>query len=164
MPNIEVVLVHGAFVDGSGWEAVYRLLRADGHRVSIVQNSTTSLSDDVAATEAVLAQVQRRRMLPTRVIQRMQVNAHKGLKYVFQHPGPLTAPLPMRIAVRVPGLQDIMGRVIGVGIRPEHVEGAVDRSPACPRWVKGIACCAGVITAIAVTAIRIKRPAQSLQC
>lgn len=49
-----VVLVHGGFVDGSGWEDVYRTLRRDGHPVSIVQNSTVSLADDVAATRRVL--------------------------------------------------------------------------------------------------------------
>jgi len=51
-----VVLVHGAFVDGSGWEAVYKLLKAKGYQVSIVQNPTTSLAADVAATKAVLDQ------------------------------------------------------------------------------------------------------------
>ena len=50
-----VVLVHGGFVDGSGWEAVYRILRKDGFRVSVVQNPTTSLADDVAATRRVVA-------------------------------------------------------------------------------------------------------------
>jgi pimeloyl-ACP methyl ester carboxylesterase len=45
-----VVLVHGGFVDGSGWEGVYKLLRQDGYRVSIVQHPTISLTDDVAAT------------------------------------------------------------------------------------------------------------------
>ena len=45
-----VVLVHGSFVDGSGWEGVYQLLRQDGYRVSIVQHPTISLTDDVAAT------------------------------------------------------------------------------------------------------------------
>jgi pimeloyl-ACP methyl ester carboxylesterase len=50
-----VVLVHGGFVDGSGWEGVYRLLRAEGHRVSIVQNPTLSLSDDVRVTQRVIA-------------------------------------------------------------------------------------------------------------
>ena len=45
-----VVLVHGAFVDGSGWEGVYRILRNDGHEVSVVQIPTVSLADDVAAT------------------------------------------------------------------------------------------------------------------
>src|SRR5918999_4393748 len=50
-----VVLVHGGFVDGSGWEDVYRILRKDGYDVSVVQNPTSSLADDVAATERVLA-------------------------------------------------------------------------------------------------------------
>lgn len=45
-----VVLVHGAFVDGSGWKGVYDILKHDGYNVTVVQNSTTSLADDVAAT------------------------------------------------------------------------------------------------------------------
>jgi len=50
-----VVLVHGGFVDGSGWEDVYKILKQDGYNVSIVQNPTLSLADDVAATKRVLA-------------------------------------------------------------------------------------------------------------
>ena len=50
-----VVLVHGGFVDGSGWEDVYKMLKKDGYNVSIVQNSTSSLADDVAATKRVIA-------------------------------------------------------------------------------------------------------------
>jgi len=50
-----VVLVHGGFVDGSGWESVYRALRKAGHAVSIVQNPTISLADDVRATKRVIA-------------------------------------------------------------------------------------------------------------
>lgn len=49
-----VVLVHGAFVDGSGWRGVYDDLTARGYRVSIVQNPLTSLEDDVDATTRVL--------------------------------------------------------------------------------------------------------------
>jgi pimeloyl-ACP methyl ester carboxylesterase len=51
-----IVLVHGGFVDGSGWEAVYRRLRKQGFAVTVVQNPTTSLADDVKATQWVLAQ------------------------------------------------------------------------------------------------------------
>jgi pimeloyl-ACP methyl ester carboxylesterase len=51
-----VVLVHGGFVDGSGWQGVYDLLTADGYRVSIVQNPTLSLEGDVAATRMILDQ------------------------------------------------------------------------------------------------------------
>lgn len=52
---VSVVLVHGGFVDGSGWEAVYKILKKDGYSVSIVQNPTISLSDDVAVTKRVIA-------------------------------------------------------------------------------------------------------------
>src|ERR1700761_4339421 len=51
-----IVLVHGGFVDGSGWEEVYRILKKDGFRASIVQNPTTSLVEDVAATRRVIAE------------------------------------------------------------------------------------------------------------
>ena len=50
-----IVLVHGGFVDGAGWEEVYKILKKDGYEVSIVQNPTTSLVDDVAATKRVIA-------------------------------------------------------------------------------------------------------------
>lgn len=51
---LRVVLVHGGFVDGSGWEGVYRILRKDGYEVSVVQNATESLAGDVAATKLIL--------------------------------------------------------------------------------------------------------------
>jgi pimeloyl-ACP methyl ester carboxylesterase len=51
-----IVLVHGGFVDGAGWEGVYNILKKDGYNVSIVQNPTTSLADDVAATRQIIAQ------------------------------------------------------------------------------------------------------------
>jgi len=57
-PSLEaksVVLVHGGFVDGSGWEGVYNILRKDGYNVAIVQNPTISLADDVAATKRIIA-------------------------------------------------------------------------------------------------------------
>ena len=54
---VTVVLVHGGFVDGAGWESVYNILKKDGYNVSVVQNPTTSLADDVAATKLVLSQV-----------------------------------------------------------------------------------------------------------
>ena len=50
-----IVLVHGGFVDGSGWEGVYDILKRDGYDVAIVQNPTTSLAADVAFTKRVVA-------------------------------------------------------------------------------------------------------------
>ncbi|HSU77051.1 MAG TPA: alpha/beta hydrolase [Burkholderiales bacterium] len=51
---MSIVLVHGGFVDGSGWEGVYQALKKDGYSVSIVQNPTKSLADDVAFTKRVI--------------------------------------------------------------------------------------------------------------
>jgi pimeloyl-ACP methyl ester carboxylesterase len=51
---MNIVLVHGGFVDGSGWEGVYRILKREGHKASVVQNPTISLDGDVEATKLVL--------------------------------------------------------------------------------------------------------------
>ncbi len=55
MKTTNVVLVHGGFVDGSGWEGVYKILRKDGYTVSVAQNPTISLADDVAVTRRIIA-------------------------------------------------------------------------------------------------------------
>src|SRR6476620_8006806 len=54
MASQTVVLVHGGFVDGSGWRGVYDALRKDGYHVSVVQNPTLSLEGDVAATKRII--------------------------------------------------------------------------------------------------------------
>src|SRR5712671_4080651 len=51
-----IVLVHGAWADGSGWKGVYDILVKDGYNVSIVQEPETSFKEDVAATKRVLTQ------------------------------------------------------------------------------------------------------------
>jgi pimeloyl-ACP methyl ester carboxylesterase len=53
-PVSDVVLVHGGFVDGSGWQGVYNILTERGYRVSVVQNPTLSLEGDVAATRQAI--------------------------------------------------------------------------------------------------------------
>ena len=55
-PVKNVVLVHGGFVDGSGWQGVYDLLTQDGYQVSVVQNPTLSLAGDVAASREIIDQ------------------------------------------------------------------------------------------------------------
>src|SRR5580658_1124727 len=50
-----IVLVHGGLVDGSGWMGVYKTLKKDGYTVTIVQNPTISLADDVAVTKRAIA-------------------------------------------------------------------------------------------------------------
>ncbi len=55
MPNINnIVLVHGGFVDGSGWAGVYDILKNDGYNVSVVQNPTISLAGDAAAVRLIV--------------------------------------------------------------------------------------------------------------
>jgi len=52
MPSpVRIVLVHGGFVDGSGWAGVYKILKKEGYDVVVVQNPTLSLADDVAVTK-----------------------------------------------------------------------------------------------------------------
>ncbi len=101
-------------------------------------------------TEALLARVQRRRELPTRITQRMQVNAHKVFEHVFQNPGPLKVPWQLKMGSRIPGVQRVLARVVGVGIRPEHISGVRNRPVFGGRLVRGIAVCAGAITAVTV--------------
>jgi pimeloyl-ACP methyl ester carboxylesterase len=50
-----IVLVHGAWADGSGWDGVYKILKAKGYHITVVPNPNTSLSEDVKITKAVLA-------------------------------------------------------------------------------------------------------------
>ena len=52
---ISIVLVHGGFVDGSGWRGVHQILTSDGYEVIVVQNPTLSLTDDVAVTKRPIA-------------------------------------------------------------------------------------------------------------
>lgn len=61
--SLNIVLVHGGFVDGSGWQSVYGLLRKEGYDVSVVQNPTISLKGDVATTHLTLASQARRVLL-----------------------------------------------------------------------------------------------------
>jgi 2-polyprenyl-6-methoxyphenol hydroxylase-like FAD-dependent oxidoreductase len=108
-------------------------------------------------TEALLACVQRRREFPARVTQGLQFMAHKGFEYVFGHPGPLKAPWQLKLAARLPGVQHIAGRIVGMGIRPEHIRDA-RKHPSFGRGpLRRFAVCAGVATGVAVNALRIMR-------
>jgi 2-polyprenyl-6-methoxyphenol hydroxylase-like FAD-dependent oxidoreductase len=72
-------------------------------------------------TDLILKQVQRRREFPTRVTQFLQVNAHKALNAAFQTDGPIQVPWQLKVVDALPGRKWIMGYVVGVGVRPEHV-------------------------------------------
>ncbi len=82
-------------------------------------------------TEALLAQVQERREFPTRVTQYVQTQAHKAFEAIFRNPGPARAPWQVKVGFNIPGVQHVMARFIGVGVRPEHIAGA-GKQPVCP--------------------------------
>ncbi len=97
----------------------------------------------------LLAAVQRRREFPTRVTQELQVNAHKAFEKVFENPGPAVAPWQLKVAVEIPGIQRVMGRVVGMGVRPEHIADAEARSRCDTRRLVKIAVGIGIAAATA---------------
>ena len=76
---------------------------------------------DGQVTELLLAQVQDRREFPTRVTQRMQVRLTRASREFLRTRGPAKAPWQFKVAVRIPGLQRALARLIGLGVRPEHI-------------------------------------------
>jgi 2-polyprenyl-6-methoxyphenol hydroxylase-like FAD-dependent oxidoreductase len=109
-----------------------------------------------AVNEALLARIQKRREFPARVIQFAQANAHNAMARLFQHKGPVKAPWQLKLAVHVPGLRSALARAIGVGVRPEHIQGARS-SLSATRPMTRVAICAGIVAAIAVVSVRMKK-------
>ncbi len=108
-----------------------------------------------------LALVQRRREFPTRVTQFVQMNAHRGLARLFRNPGPIHAPAALRVAVRIPGPQHLIARLVGMGVRPEHITDGPNPPPARlpARTVAAVA----ALTAFAVAAVFLFRRSRSKQ-
>lgn len=101
--------------------------------------------------DAALAAVERRRMLPTRVTQGIQLAAHRGFARVFENHGPIRAPWQLKAVVRIPRIQRAVGYAVGIGMRPEHVR----EEPAARPWFPAMAkvVFAGFGVAAAVTAL-----------
>jgi 2-polyprenyl-6-methoxyphenol hydroxylase-like FAD-dependent oxidoreductase len=111
-------------------------------------------------SDQLLAGVQKRRQFPTRVTQRLQITAHKGLERVFETAGPLKAPWQLKLAVRIPGVQSLLARVIGIGIRPEHIQGARSRSARSEIHqveMHRLALCTGALTGAIVASLCLLR-------
>jgi 2-polyprenyl-6-methoxyphenol hydroxylase-like FAD-dependent oxidoreductase len=104
------------------------------------------------ANEARLAMVQRRREFPTRATQFLQVNAHRGFSRLFQNTGRIEAPWQLKLAVQIPGIQRVMGRVVGMGVRPEHVAD-VARRPLLTKAARVAGWCAAAAV-IAISGAR----------
>ncbi len=109
------------------------------------------------ATAALLASVQHRREFPTRVTQYIQVQAHKAFEVVFRNPGPAHAPWQMKVVVNIPGVQRVVARLVGIGVRPEHVADAKKRVPCEGQRLKRIAVAAGLGLAGIAIGLRLLR-------
>jgi 2-polyprenyl-6-methoxyphenol hydroxylase-like FAD-dependent oxidoreductase len=109
-----------------------------------------------AVDRRYLAAVQCRREFPARVTQAVQAVVHNGFRRAFENPGPLRAPLFLKIAVNIPGIQRALGYAVGIGVRPEHVRGiAHERRPSLARILAATA--VGAAAAIAILARRRQR-------
>jgi 2-polyprenyl-6-methoxyphenol hydroxylase-like FAD-dependent oxidoreductase len=106
-------------------------------------------------TDELLARVQQRREFPARVTQRLQATVHKRLERVFQNTGAAKAPWQLKVAVKIPGAQDAIGRLIGVGVRPEHIVDTPVGTAAKKRRLLRLAAAIGVTTAAVVTAVSL---------
>lgn len=107
-----------------------------------------------------LAAVQRRRELPTRATQSIQLLAHKGLARAFENPGAIEAPWQVKAITGVPGIQRAAGYAVGIGVRPEHVRDQAPRESRVAIVAKtalvamgitalGVAATAGALTWVA---------------
>ncbi len=109
-------------------------------------------------TESTLALVQQRREFPTIVTQQMQVFAHGLFQRVFQNTGPAKAPWQLKTVIRIPGVQRIFGRMVGMGVRPEHIKGTRKTADRRATRIRRIAVGVGVAAAVlAVTLLRRRR-------
>ena len=84
-------------------------------------------------SKTALAAVEKRRVLPTRVTQAIQLAAHRGFARVFENPGPIQAPWQLKAAVCIPGIQRAVGYAVGIGVRPEHVRNEPSKRSAGSR-------------------------------
>ena len=110
-----------------------------------------------AVTEALLAQLQQRREFPARVTQSVQVSAHKLLARVFATHGIIQPPWQLRAVLNIPGFKYLLGRAIGMGVRPEHIADAPSRpAPFMPSAAR-FAIVAGAAAGATVLAWRLAR-------
>ena len=104
--------------------------------------------------EPTLATLQARREFPTKVTQFLQINAHRAFAHIFQNPGPFKAPPLFRAVVRIPGLQHVMGRVVAIGVRPEHIADA----PVPAKLPRLLVAAAAMVAIAGIFLVKKERP------
>lgn len=108
-------------------------------------------------SESLFAELQRRRELPTRIIQTIQTFAHRGLSSVFASPGEAQPPAPFRTIIQLPGLPHVLGRVIGMGPRPEHIRQSSGARSRQGKPVQTAVMLAAALGAVAMGARMLRR-------
>jgi 2-polyprenyl-6-methoxyphenol hydroxylase-like FAD-dependent oxidoreductase len=98
---------------------------------------------------AALAAVEKRRTLPTRVTQAIQLAAHRGFVRVSENPGPIEAPWQLRAVTHIPGIQRAVGYAVGIGVRPEHVRDEPSARSGSTRLAKVVFAGLGIAAAAA---------------
>jgi 2-polyprenyl-6-methoxyphenol hydroxylase-like FAD-dependent oxidoreductase len=112
-------------------------------------NLLTGTLQERCVPEAALAAVQKRRELPTRVTQAIQIFAHRGLARVFETRGPIQAPWQVKMASRIPGIHRALGYAVGIGMRPEQVREKTWARPRHPRVATAIFAGVGIASVAA---------------
>jgi 2-polyprenyl-6-methoxyphenol hydroxylase-like FAD-dependent oxidoreductase len=107
--------------------------------------------------ESTLASVQQRREFPTVVTQQLQAFAHSQLAKVFQNPGPAKAPWQLKAVFQIPGVQRLTARAIGMGVRPEHIEGARPSAERKSADITSIAVGVGIAAAVLAVSLLVPR-------
>jgi 2-polyprenyl-6-methoxyphenol hydroxylase-like FAD-dependent oxidoreductase len=112
-------------------DAAHAMSPAGGVGINLAIQDAVATANILAAplragqvNDAIVKRVQQRREFPTRVTQFLQVTAHKAFDAVFKTHGPIQAPWQLKVVNALPGRKWIMGYVVGVGVRPEHVANA----------------------------------------
>lgn len=120
-------------------------------------NLLTETLQEGRVTDSTLAAVQRRREFPTRVTQGLQVIAHEGLARIFKQKGEFKAPWQMKFVARLPGFPRALARLVGVGVRPEHVQRPGSRPTKKHLLVKTAVACGGVAAVVTTLAVACYR-------
>lgn len=115
---------------------------------------------DRCIAQKALAAVQKRREFPTRATQAVQVRLHNLFERVFENAGPLKAPWQMKLVVRTPGVHALLGYVVGIGLRPEHVQPSSRERRRKRSYAIAIGAAVGV--ALAIFLRRARTPARLL--
>jgi len=143
-------------------DAAHAMSPAGGVGINLAIQDAVAAANLLAAplraghvTELVLQRLQRRREFPTRVTQFLQVAAHNALEAAFRTSGPLQAPWQLKAFDRLPGRKFLMGYVVGVGVRPEHVADA--RKPRQTSSLQQAAVQVGAALGAMVKTLRVLR-------